>query len=59
MESFTQNLNERSALAKQRSQHLSRDIERMRQQLMSVKAQLQQLLPLKNAIAVRPAHFCE
>jgi hypothetical protein len=57
VESFTHNLTERAALAQQRSQQLSRDIERMRQQLTSTHAQLQQLLPLKPAAAVRPCLF--
>jgi hypothetical protein len=44
-------------LAQQRSQQLSRDLERMRQQLTSTQAQLLQLLPLKPATAVRTFIF--
>ncbi len=53
MEAYTQNLNERATLAQQRSQQLSRDIERMRLQLTTAQQQLLQLLPIRNAATVR------
>ena len=59
MEAYTQNLNERATLAQQRSQQLSRDIERMQLQLTSAKHQLQQLLPIKNAATVRLRLFSQ
>lgn len=53
MEAYTQNLNERATLAQQRSQQLSRDIERMRLQLTTAQQQLLQLHPIRNAATVR------
>jgi hypothetical protein len=53
VEAYTQNLNERATLAQQRSQQLSRDIERMRLQLTTAQQQLLQLLPIRNAATVR------
>ncbi len=59
VEAYTQNLNERATLAQQRSQQLSRDLERMRLQLTAAKQQLLQLLPIKNAATVRLRLFSQ
>lgn len=59
VEAYTHNLNERTTLAQQRSQQLSRDIDSMRLQLTATKHQLLQLVPIKNAATVRPPLISE